>query len=150
MKTAIEAVDEINKFMDQYLEEQCNQWPKLYIMDRSSLIDAITTNEPQQTFQKTKLLIPAVSELKLTLDKHGSFLAEGFISRGNETLFFLQPCSVRSSLADWMKGLEVALRDRLKHDIFQFVDGKANPFDDMQKPTMSDQSRMVYFQISFF
>ena len=150
MTHAIDAVDEINKFMDQYLEEQCNQWPKLYIMDRSSLIDAITTNEPQQTFQKTKVLIPAVSELKLTLDKHGSFLAEGFISRGNETLNFLQPCSVRSSLADWMKGLESALRDRLKHDIFQFVDGKANPFDDMQKPTMSDQSRMVYFQTVFW
>lgn len=150
MKHAINAVDEINKAMDVYVEEQCTQWPKLYLMDRTSLIDAITTNDPQESFLKIKSLLPALSHLKFFLDKHGSFIAEGFVSIGNENLNFLQGCPVRSSLADWMRGLENALIERLKFETNQFIDLKANALEDLQKAMFSDQSRILSMQVFFW
>lgn len=61
----IEELDQITVAISEYIDDMCSKWPKLYLLSKNTIFDALSTQDPLVTFKKCNMIFPNVSGIVL-------------------------------------------------------------------------------------
>jgi hypothetical protein len=61
----IEELDQITVAISEYIDDMCSKWPKLYLLCKNTIFDALATQDPLVTFKKCNIIFPTVSGIVL-------------------------------------------------------------------------------------
>lgn len=170
IREAIEAIEGTYAAMVDYICEQREKWPKLFLMTVDDLMIAFATQgmssqidvllyfpvsncngtipDPMQTFKLCNVLLPNVTHL--TFDKLDTYNVVGIFG-GDENVPLNRPASARASLVDWIRGIDMALSERLASEVKKFMEDPKNFKDDIRSNMhTAGQSRVVYLQLKFW
>ena len=137
---------EAEQHIQNYIDEQKRKFPKLYMFGRDTLNYVFSQIETSAVFEKIKGMMKVTG---LIYDKNDPYLTTGAIC-GDETIHFKSAASSRSSIVDWLRGLDLALSGRLKYDLREFMEERRNLLDDIKQMTSIDQARICAVQIKFW
>ncbi len=140
------AIEKTDQSVVQYIEMQYSKWPKLYLLSKETLIDVLGTQDTRKTFVKCRALMPSISDI--TFDKSDVYSTVAVWS-GFEQIKLHKPSSARSSLADWLRNIEICLSERIIQDIRQYTDEGKTIVDDLRQPFSIEQGRICAIQIKF-
>jgi hypothetical protein len=148
---AAEAISETDKELLQHINDQCQKYPKMYLLDSMHLMEVFATLEPYIVFHKCRaMLFPHISEVVFMEDDPHTNKA--IVSGDCEKILFRKPCSTRSSLVDWFRAIDLALTDRVESDIRDYMaPHNRHILEDLRMPkTTCEQSRIVAVQVNFW
>ena len=136
----------IERHIHEYIDEQRRKYPKLYMYNRDTLSYIFTQVELKAVFEKVKGMLDLTD---LIYDENDPYLTTGAVCV-DETVLFRSPASIRSSIVDWLRGIDLALSRRLKYDIREFMEERRDVLDDIRLMTSLDQARLCATQIAFW
>ena len=134
------------KYIQNHIAEQKRKFPKLYMFNRDTLYYIFSQTEISAVFEKLKGMLELT---ELIYDKNDPCLTTGAIC-GEETILFKSSASCRSSIVDWLRGIDLALSERLKYDIREFMEKRRGVLDDIKMMTSIDQARLCAVQLEFW
>jgi hypothetical protein len=143
---ALDSSDKAFAVIQTFAIEQCERWPKLYLLSQSQLQDAMATAEPEAVFDICmKVLFPCLSSLTM----HADQLSAIAVTSGEEVLDFRDDCSIRGSFSDWFRNIEKAMTDKLVFDVSEYLRDNKGIIDDCKNPACCSQSRILAYQVKF-
>jgi hypothetical protein len=117
-------ITQIEKGIKEIIEDQCEKYPKLYLVDFNTMIELFTNNNLLFILQLVSLHCFSYSITNMEVDQHEAFNILSVYSH-EEKMHFHKFISGRSNLADFCRSLENMINDRLERDIKELI------FDDL-------------------
>jgi len=146
IEIVFEAAERVRFAVQNYIQEQCRKFPRLYLLSKSSIQDIFTIADFPSLIEKFESILRLDS---LMCDRMDTHLTVGG-SSSLENIIFKTPSSSRNSLIDWLRGLYHGMSEKLRFDIKELLDDKRNIFDDIKLTKSIDQARICYLQIKFW
>jgi hypothetical protein len=144
---ALHAVTELELSLNQYLDDQCDKWPKLYLLSKSQLLHAFATSDPHMTYKRCRAVMPHLSDL--IFDTTDVNAVVGVVS-GPESVDLMRPVSARSSLVDWLQGIEASLSDRFYADYRALLESNKAITEEIKLANVSLQCKVCSAQTKFW
>jgi hypothetical protein len=113
---AVDNMKQIDKIFQEFLSEECSKYPKLYLLSHATL-------EQLYYSQDIKYIILTLMNTCYTFPVHDALFdyTEPYnlhtVISSYEKLVFLKSCSGRNHIADWLKLIDIAIRERLEKDL---------------------------------
>lgn len=140
----------INARIDEFCEQQCEAFPRLYFLEKKSILDIFSIVDIELIYSKYhQLLLPFSTKFinhGIERDKTvgiSSFYEKVYIPSS-------RVISSKGDLVDWLKGLFHGVCEKLMYDIQIFHDGKETISTDLRNPRCCDQSRIFYVNCIFW
>ena len=137
--------------IDAFLESKCQEWPRLYILEKKALVEIFSLVDIQWIYDKYRYLLLPFST---------SFINHGIerdktvgIQSWNEKVVFNtadEQVSSKDDLTLWFKGLCQALKNKVTLDCKTFMDGNAMISTDLRTPRCCEQSRTFVLNCKFW
>lgn len=140
----------INERIDEFCVQQCESFPRLYILEKKSLLDIFSIVDIELIYSKYHhLLLPfSTSYINHGIERDKTV----GISSLYEKVYIPSAMQISSKgdLVEWLKGLSNGVNDKLMHDIQTFNDGKETISTDLRNPRCCDQSRIFFVNCNFW
>lgn len=150
LKHAVDNIDLINKGFRELRLEQCERYPKLFLMEASALEAVYLNQDIKAVFLECcKVVFPFIVD-DVIFDYQEAYNVNTLICLG-EKLVFQKSCSGRTNLADWLRACELAVRERFEKDIKSLTQDESRPItDEVRSGRYTGQSLLVRMQTRFW
>lgn len=139
-------VEQNNIEISKCVDEQCQMWPKLYLLDHKQIIEALGIHRPINSFYKCIELLPSVTDVVFRLPEMA--YVEGVWSY-DEKIDFIKPFSPRA-LTELFRGMESRLSEKIARDLKYFLEESKSILDDLRAPLSTDQARLCSLNAKFW
>ena len=140
----------INARIDEFCEQQCEAFPRLYYLEKKSILDIFSIVDIELIYSKYhQLLLPFSSKfINHGIERDKTVGVSSFYEKVYIPLNVV--ISSKGDLVEWLKGLYYGVCEKLMHDIQIFHDGKETISTDLRNPRCCDQSRIFYVNCTFW
>jgi hypothetical protein len=147
------ASDHISVIEDGFRDlrrEQCEKYPKLYLMNDSALESIYTNPDIKSVFLECcKVVFPFLVE-DVMFDYQEPYNVNTIICTG-EKIVFQKSCSGRTNLSDWLKSCELAVKERLDRDLKSLMqEQNRSILDEIRNARFTGQAQIVKMQLKFW
>jgi hypothetical protein len=143
-----------NEIINEILVEMHSSYPKLYLMTRENILLLYSLPTPHEVFRYCHHLVPAITGFTYEGFDDGSTVSA---MSGPEEISFVIPVSSRTSIIDWLVGVDGALSARLQGDIIEIMQDPYlnlmkynNDLVEVNKQVWSNQSIILCMQTVFW
>lgn len=143
-----------NEIINEILADMHSKYPKLYLMTRENILHLYSLPSPHEVFRHCHHLVPAITAFTYEGFDDGSTVSA---MSGPEEISFVIPVSSRTSILDWLVGIDAALSARLLGDVIEIMQDPYlnlmkynNDLVEVTKQVWSNQSIILCTQAVFW